>query len=199
MCYLTKVTLSLWRIVVPYSSWHAEHYSGKNKGLESALIIPFMLRKSERGWSRAQKMASPFTTLNKCLFHQFSFEVYCAWNSTRAAVSYHWRLLLIWISLNTEFCAGSSRSDGSGVLNAYKKRKYFLSCWVRGCLMEGRPSCVPDIAEKSVYLNRYERDVVSSHRMSFRKYCGDTGMKVKFSNKCCWNVTLVSVKKLMKW
>jgi hypothetical protein len=65
------------------------------------------------------------------------------------------------------------------ILNAYKKGNYPLFCWVRGSLMERWASCVPGIAETSVYLNQYQHDVVSSYRISFGKYCGPS-IKVKF-------------------
>jgi hypothetical protein len=103
-----------------------------------------------------------------------------------------------WI-LNSALVRVGQMGAACKILNACKKGKYLLPCWVRGCLMEGRSSCVPLIAEKSVYLNRYERDVGSSHRLSFRKYCGVTGIKVKCSNKCCWNVTHVSINRMINW
>jgi hypothetical protein len=140
-------------------------------------------------------------SLNKCLFHQSKFEVYCVQNSIRAALfpvtsdcfSFEFRWILNCVLLRVGLMGAVCN-----ILNAYKKGKYPHFCWVRGSLMERRASCVPDIAETSVYLNRYQHDVVSSYRISFRKYCV-TSIKEKFSNKCYWNVTDILINGIIKW
>jgi hypothetical protein len=82
-----------------------------------------LCRERLKGDGLEHKKWHTFTALNKCLFHQFRFEVYCVWNSTRAAVSYRWRLILIWISLNTKFSTGSSSPDGGS------SKQHFERVW----------------------------------------------------------------------
>lgn len=142
-------------------------------------------------------MPAFFTALNKCLFHQFKFEVPCVWAAlfpiTGDCFSFEFR----WILNSVQVRVGLMGAAWN-ILNAYKKGKYPLFCWIRGSLMERRDSCVPGIAETSVYFNRYQHDIVSSYPISFGKYCV-TSIKVKFSNKCYWNVTYISVNGIIKW